>query len=189
MYRVGEWVGVESAHLISTAKRASQRLFLSFLSSSFSFQNKKNTVPSARVHETSAQQPKKKGAFTLPRAPPPRRRTISATPKPNPPNPKTKQKTRVRQTSKRHPTNRKPRSRSQSANKTKKAKKEASARGAAIRTLLCIVKLIAGWIFSTPWRPGMPAQCAGGNEPAGIKSGASANDWKRCSSLTTKNPA
>jgi hypothetical protein len=71
----------------------------------------------------------------------------------------------------------------------KKAKKEASARAAATRTLLCIVKLIAGWIFSTPWRPGMPAQCAGGNEPAGIKSGASANDWKRCSSLTTKNPA
>ena len=57
------------------------------------------------------------------------------------------------------------------------------------RTLLCIVKLIAGWIFSTPWRPGMPAQCAGGNEPAGIKSGASANDRKRWSSLTMKNPA
>ena len=57
------------------------------------------------------------------------------------------------------------------------------------RTLLCIVKLIAGWIFSTPWRPGMPAQCAGGSDPAGMKSGASVKDRNRCRSRTMKKPA
>ena len=54
------------------------------------------------------------------------------------------------------------------------------------RTLLCIVKLIAGWIFSTPWRPGMPAQCAGGSEPAGMNSGARRNAWNRCKRRTIK---
>jgi len=55
--------------------------------------------------------------------------------------------------------------------------------------LLWSVKLIAGWIFSTPWRPGMPIQCAGGRDPAGINSGAKLKERKRCSRRTMKYPA
>lgn len=57
------------------------------------------------------------------------------------------------------------------------------------RTLLCIVKLIAGWIFSTPWRPGMPVQCLGGSDPAGMNPGARLKDLNRCRRRTMKYPA